>query len=172
MRKFLALAATAVVAALLTGCAHAPEWLRPPQQFQVSVYQAGAQVESFRDTKEGSSPTSNYELQLAESVEETYSSTAGFSFAIEPVGSPSAAQPTAATKVKVTLFSDGKAVRTWYAEQFAQEYGNVYLQTPGSRNCVIVNGSVTIESVNSRGVVTGTGQPESETPRCLLLPKK
>lgn len=170
MRQFLALAAAVLVTALLSGCAHTPGWLRPPQQFQVSVYQAGAQVNSFRDTKEGSSPTQNYELQLAETVEETYPSTDGFSFAIEPAGSPSAVKATATTKVKVTLFSDGKAVRVWYAEQFSEEYGNVYLQTPGARYCVIVNGKVTVESVDSQGVVT-PGQPHSETPRCLLQPK-
>ncbi|MCC7531846.1 MAG: hypothetical protein IT342_25305 [Candidatus Melainabacteria bacterium] len=172
MRQYLILAAAAFVA-LLTGCAHSPEWLRPPQQFQVSVYQAGAQVKSFRDTKDNTSPTSNYELQLAESIEDTYSPADGFSFAIEPTGIPSnvsAVHPTATTKVKVTLSSGGKAVRVWYAEQFSEQYGNVYLQTPGARYCVIVNGEVTVESVDNQGVVIA-GQPQSETPRCLLQPK-
>lgn len=170
MRQYLILAAAAVVAALLTGCAHSPEWLRPPQQFQVSVYQAGAQVKSFRETKDNTSPTSNYELQLAEIVEDTYSPADGFSFAIEPTGIPSAVHPTATTKVKVTLSSGGRAVRVWYAEQFSEQYGNVYLQTPGARYCVIVNGSITVEAVDNQGVVI-PGQPQSETPRCLLQPK-
>jgi len=171
MRLFLTLAAAAVVAVLLPGCARSPEWLRPPQQFQVSLYKAGGLVKSFHDTKDSSSPTQNYELQLADSVEDAYSPTNGFSFAIEPAGNPSAATPTATTKVKVTLVSGGKTVRVWYAEQFSQQYGNVYLQTPGARYCVIVNGNVSVESVNSRGEITPNVQPQSETPRCLLLPK-
>ena len=71
----------------------------------------------------------------------------------------------------MTLVSGGKTVRVWYAEQFSQQYGNVYLQTPGARYCVIVNGNVSVESVNSRGEITPNVQPQSETPRCLLLPK-
>jgi hypothetical protein len=169
MKTLITLALTAVVAVIIAGCAHGPEWLRPPQQFQVSMYKAGQKVQSFTDTKSNTSTTQNYELQLAESVEETLSDTGGDSFVIEPAGTPSAQTPTAAAKVKVTLYSGDVAVRTWYAEQFDEQNGSTYLQTPGAKYCVIVHGKVTVEAT---GTVPGdNSMPQPETPRCLLQPK-
>lgn len=169
MNKVLSATAAVAVALLLSACASMPQWLRPPQSFQVSVYQPGAKMFSFRETEEGTAPTVNYELQIAERIEENYSPAQGYAYVIEPTGgsanTPAGAAETPTTKVKVTLRNGGNVMRVFYAEQFSQEYGNVFLQTSGARYCVIVNGDVTIES-------TVTGQePVSETPRCLLQPK-
>lgn len=170
MKTLITLALTAVVAVIIAGCAHGPEWLRPAQQFQVSLYKAGQKVQSLSDTKSNASTTQNYELQLAESVEETLSDVGGDAFVIEPAGTPSAQTPTAATKVKVTLYSGDVAVRTFYAEQFDEQYGNTYLQTPGAKYCVIVHGKVTVEASGTSP--DGSNEPpQPETPRCLLQPK-
>jgi hypothetical protein len=170
MRTLISLALAAVVAVIIAGCAHGPEWLRPPQQFQVSIYKAGQKVQSFTDTKSNTSTTQNYELQLSESVEETLSDTGADSFVIEPAGTPSAQNPTDSSKVKVTLRSGGVAVRVFYAEQFDEQNGNTYLQTPGAKYCVIVRGEVTVESHGTNPGINA-GPPQSETPRCLRQPK-
>jgi len=170
MRTLISLALAAVIAVIIAGCAHGPEWLRPPQQFHVTMYKAGQKVLSFTDTKSNTSTTQNYELQLAETVEETLTDTDGDSFVIEPAGTPSAENPTASTKVKVTLRSGGGVVRVFYAEQFDEQNGNTYLQTPGAKFCVIIRGEVTVESHGTPPGIN-TGPPQSETPRCLLQPK-
>ena len=169
MRNFISLSIAVVFAALLTGCAHAPGWLRPAQQFQVTLYQAGQVSASFRDSQ----PV----LQIADRIEDENYGVADFGFSIEPAGSPRAtgSVPTAATTVKVTLYSGGKAVRTWYAEATQEEYGKAFLQMPGSAYCTIVGGTFTIEPVApaTRSDSTGSSetQPQSDLPRCLPLPK-
>lgn len=170
MRTIISLALTVVVAVIITGCTHGPEWLRPAQQFQVTLYKAGQKAQSFNDTKSNTSTTQNYELQLAETVEETLSDTGGDAFVIEPAGTPSSQNPTAATKVKVTVYSGNVAVRTFYAEQFDEQYGNTYLQTPGAKYCVIVHGKVKVEASGTSPDGNNTA-PQPETPRCLLQPK-
>lgn len=170
MKTLISLALTAVVAVLIAGCVHGPTWLRPPQQFQVSLYKAGQKAQSFTDTKSNTSTTQNYELQLAESVEETLSDIGGDAFVIEPHGAPSAQNPTAAAKVKVTLYSGDVAVRVIYAEQFDEQYGNTYLQTPGAKYCVIVHGQVKVEA-SGTSPNGNNAAPQPETPRCLLQPK-
>ncbi len=170
MRKFISLAVIAAIAVIFAACAHGPEWLRPPQQFRVSMYRAGLKFQSFTDTKSNSSTTQNYELQLAERVEETLADEGGDGFIIEPSGAPSAEHPTASTKVKVTLSSGGVVMRTWYAEQYDEQNGNTYLQTPGSKYCVIVRGEVKVEATGDAPAGNAT-LPQRETPRCLLQPK-
>jgi len=163
MKNFLNLAAAVAIALLLPACASMPGWLRAPQTFEVTVYQPQAKAFSFRETEEGASSATNYQLQLAERIEEKYSPERGYAFVIEPAGAPAGATETPTTKVKVTLSNGGEAVRVFYAEQFSQEYGTTYLQLPGSRYCVVASGDITIES-------TVAGQePVSQTPRCLLL---
>lgn len=169
MRKIISLAAVAALALLLPACASMPQWLRPPQSFQVTVYQPLAKPFSFRETKSGTESTVNYQLQLAEVIEENYSADRGYAFVIEPTGgTPDQApglEPTPTTEFKVTLSNGGKVVRVFYVERFSQEYGSTYLQVPGWRYCVIASGDVTIES-------TITGQePVSQPPGCLLQPK-
>ena len=164
MRNFISLSIAVLVAALLTGCVHAPGWLRPSQQFQVTLYKAGQVSGSYRDHQP--------ELQIADRIEDENYGVQDFGFSIEPAGSPSSATPTAATRVKVTLYSGGKAVRTWYAEQAQEEYGKAFLQTPGAAYCTIVGGNFTVEPVApATGSNPNTTQSQNNLPRCLPLPK-
>ncbi len=147
MRQFLALAAAVLVTALLSGCAHTPSWLRPAQQFQVTLYTA-EQQSSYIDTQQGTSDAQNYALQIADKVEDDHLGVQDFGFVIEPRGSrsnDSNSSPAATAKVKVTLYSGGKEVRTWYAETVAEEYGKAFVHMPGAAYFTIVSGNYKIE---------------------------
>ncbi len=149
MRKFLTLAVFAVVAALLTGCVHPPSWLRPAQQFQVTLYTAGQQS-SYIDVQQGTADAQNYALQIADKVEDDHLGVQDFGFVIEPGGSrtnDSNSSATAVAKVKVTLYSGGKVVRTWHAEKVAEEYGKAFVHVPGATYYTIVSGDYKIETL-------------------------
>ncbi len=147
MRQFLALAAAVLVTALLSGCAHTPGWLRPAQQFQVTLYAAGQQS-SYIDTQQGTSDAQNFALQIADKVEDDHIGVQDFGFVIEPRGSRpnnSNSSPPAAAKVKVTLNSGGKEMRTWYAEKVDEEYGKAFVHMPGAAHYTIVSGDYKVE---------------------------
>ncbi len=149
MSKFLTLAVFAVVAALLTGCTHPPAWLRPAQQFQVTLYTAGQQS-SYIDTQQGTSDAQNYALQIADKVEDDHLGVQDFGFVIEPRGGrsdDSKSAPVVVAKVKVTLYSGGKEVRTWHADKVAEEYGKAFVHMPGATYYTIVSGDYKIETL-------------------------
>jgi len=149
MSKFLNLAALALLAALLTGCVSPPSWLRPAQQFQVTLYTAGQQS-SYTDAQQGTADAQNYALQIADKVEDDHFGVQDFGFVIEPRGSrsnDSNSSAAAAAKVKVTLSSGGKVVRTWHAEKVAEEYGKAFVHMPGATYYTIVSGDYKIETL-------------------------
>lgn len=167
MRHFICLSIAVVAAALMAGCVHAPAWLRPAQQFQVTLYRAGQVSASYHDSQP--------ELQIADRIEDENYGVQDFGFSIEPAGQSSysgAASPTAAARVKVTLYSGGKAVRRWYAVQAQEEYGKAFLQMPDASYCTIIGGNFKVEPVapSTRSDSNAT-QPQSDLPRCLPLPK-